>query len=343
MTGKRVLVTGGSGFIAGHCILQLLAQGYAVRTTVRSLAKETSARKTLEDAGMIHGEHLSFAAADLLEDTGWADAVAGMDFILHVASPVMPGHVDNENDVIVPACEGTLRVLRAARDAGVRRVVLTSAFHAVSWGHPHGDHVFTEKDWTVPDGPGVDAYGKSKTLAERAAWDFVSSHGGAPELTTMLPVAVMGPVMGREVTGANHVVQRLLTGTLRAFPDLYIPIVDVRDVAAAHILAMTHPDAAGERFLLSNGPAIAMKDIGAIIRAELGEAARRVPTRSMPSVVVRIVARFRKELRPFVRDLGYAKQTSNEKARRMLGWNPKAPRVAIVDAATSMLRSGLLG
>ncbi|SDF50640.1 aldehyde reductase [Dyella sp. 333MFSha] len=343
MTGKRVLVTGGSGFIAGHCILQLLAQGYAVRTTVRSLAKEASARKTLEDAVMIHGEHLSFAAADLLEDTGWADAVAGMDFILHVASPVMPGHVDNENDVIVPAREGTLRVLRAARDAGIRRVVLTSAFHAVSWGHPHEDHVFTEKDWTVPDGPGVDAYGKSKTLAERAAWDFVSSHGGAPELTTMLPVAVMGPVMGREVTGANHVVQRLLTGTLRAFPDLYIPIVDVRDVAAAHILAMTHPDAAGERFLLSNGPAIAMKDIGAIIRAELGEAARRVPTRSMPSVVVRIVARFRKELRPFVRDLGYAKQTSNEKARRMLGWNPKAPRVAIVDAARSMLRSGLLG
>jgi len=343
MTGKRVLVTGGSGFIAGHCILQLLAQGYAVRTTVRSLAKEASARKTLEDAGMIHGEHLSFAAADLLEDTGWADAVAGMDFILHVASPVMPGHVDNENDVIVPAREGTLRVLRAARDAGIRRVVLTSAFHAVSWGHPHGDHVFTEKDWTVPDGPGVDAYGKSKTLAERAAWDFVSSHGGAPELTTMLPVAVMGPVMGREVTGANHVVQRLLTGTLRAFPDLYIPIVDVRDVAAAHILAMTHPDAAGERFLLSNGPAIAMKDIGAIIKAELGEAARRVPTRSMPSVVVRIVARFRKELRPFVRDLGYAKQTSNEKARRMLGWNPKTPRVAIVDAAKSMLRSGLLG
>jgi len=343
MTGKRVLVTGGSGFIAGHCILQLLAQGYAVRTTVRSLAKEASARKTLEDAGMIHGEHLSFAAADLLEDTGWADAVAGMDFILHVASPVMPGHVDNENDVIVPAREGTLRVLRAARDAGVRRVVLTSAFHAVSWGHPDGDHVFTEKDWTVPDGPGVDAYGKSKTLAERAAWDFVSSHGGAPELTTMLPVAVMGPVMGREVTGANHVVQRLLTGTLRAFPDLYIPIVDVRDVAAAHILAMTHPEAAGERFLLSNGPAIAMKDIGAIIRAELGEAARRVPTRSMPSVVVRIVARFRKELRPFVRDLGYAKQTSNEKARRMLGWNPKTPRVAIVDAAKSMLRSGLLG
>ncbi|MDR6641143.1 nucleoside-diphosphate-sugar epimerase [Luteibacter sp. 1214] len=343
MTGKRVLVTGGSGFIAGHCILQLLAQGYAVRTTVRSLAREASARKTLEDARMIHGEHLSFAAADLLEDTGWADAVAGMDFILHVASPVMPGHVDNENDVIVPAREGTLRVLRAARDAGIRRVVLTSAFHAVSWGHPHEDHVFTEKDWTVPDGPGVDAYGKSKTLAERAAWDFVSSHGGAPELTTMLPVAVMGPVMGREVTGANHVVQRLLTGTLRAFPDLYIPIVDVRDVAAAHILAMTHPEAAGERFLLSNGPAVAMKDIGAIIRAELGEAARRVPTRSMPSVVVRIVARFRKELRPFVRDLGYAKQTSNEKARRMLGWNPKAPRVAIVDAARSMLRSGLLG
>lgn len=342
MTGKRVLVTGGSGFIAGHCILQLLAKGYIVRTTLRSLSKEASARKVLEEAGMTNGDHLSFVAADLLEDTGWAEAVAGVDGIFHVASPVMPGHVDNEDDVIVPAREGTLRVLRAARDAGVRRVVLTSAFHAVSWGHPHGDHVFTEKDWTVIDGPGVDAYGKSKTLAERAAWDFVSSDGGAPELTTMLPVAVMGPVMGREVTGANHVVQRLLTGAIRAFPDLYIPIVDVRDVGDAHIRAMTHPQAAGERFLLSNGRSVAMKDIGAIIKAELGEAADRVPSRSMPSLVVRIAARFRKELRPFVRDLGYAKQTSNEKARKLLGWNPRAPRAAIVDAAKSMLNRGLV-
>ena len=337
-----MLVTGGSGFIAGHCILQLLAQGYIVRTTLRSLSKEASARKVLEEAGMNNGGHLSFIAADLLEDTGWAEAVAGVDGVFHVASPVMPGHVDNEDDVIVPAREGTLRVLRAARDAGVRRVVLTSAFHAVSWGHPHGDHVFTEEDWTVLDGPGVDAYGKSKTLAERAAWDFVSSQGGALELTTMLPVAVMGPVMGREVTGANHVVQRLLTGTIRAFPDLYIPIVDVRDVADAHIRAMTHPQAAGERFLLSNGPAVAMKTIGAMIKAELGEAADRVPSRSMPSLVVRFAARFRKELRPFVRDLGYAKQTSNEKARQLLGWNPRAPGIAVVDAARSMLNRGII-
>lgn len=341
MTGKRVLVTGGSGFIAGHCILQLLAKGYIVRTTVRSLEKEAAARKILEDAGMTNGDHLSFVAADLLDDEGWTEATAGVDCIFHVASPVLPGHVDNEDDVIVPAREGTLRVLRAARDAGVRRIVLTSAFHAVGWGHPHGDHVFTEKDWTVLDGPGIDAYGKSKTLAERAAWDFVSSHNGALELTSMLPVAVMGPVMGRDVTGANHIIRRLLTGAIRAYPDLYIPIVDVRDVADAHIRAMTHPQAAGERFLLSNGPAVAMKDIGAMIKAELGEAANRVPIRSMPNLVVRFAARFRKELRPFVRDLGYAKQTSNEKARRLLGWNPTAPGKAIGDAARSMLNSGL--
>jgi len=343
MSEELVLVTGGSGFIAQHCILALLEAGYRVRTTLRSLSREAEVLSNLRTGGAEPGDRLSFAAADLTADDGWLEAAADCAYIIHGASPTPSGDQVREEDWIRPAVDGNLRVLRAARDAGIRRVVLTSAFHAVSWGHPHGDHVFTEKDWTVPDGPGVDAYGKSKTLAERAAWDFVSSHGGAPELTTMLPVAVMGPVMGREVTGANHVVQRLLTGTLRAFPDLYIPIVDVRDVAAAHILAMTHPDAAGERFLLSNGPAIAMKDIGAIIKAELGEAARRVPTRSMPSVVVRIVARFRKELRPFVRDLGYAKQTSNEKARRMLGWNPKTPRVAIVDAAKSMLRSGLLG
>jgi len=163
-----VLVTGGSGFIAGHCILQLLGQGFQVRTTVRSLRSEAGVRARLGEPGGA----LSFVAADLTSDAGWAEAVAGCDYVLHVASPVQPGAVANEDDLIVPAVEGTLRVLRAARDAGVRRVVLTSAFHAVGWGHPHDDHVFTEADWTVLDGPGVDAYGRSKTLAERAAWDF---------------------------------------------------------------------------------------------------------------------------------------------------------------------------
>jgi nucleoside-diphosphate-sugar epimerase len=342
MSQKRVLVTGGSGFIAGHCILQLLERDYLVRTSIRSLAKQDFVRGILGEAGMVGGDNLSFVAADLLSDKGWAEAVANVDFVLHVASPVQPGHVANENDLIIPARDGALRVLRAARDAGVKRLVLTSAFHAVSWGRPHDGRIFTENDWTQLDGPGVDAYGKSKTLAERAAWDFIAAEGGAIELTTMLPVAVMGPVMGNEISGANHIVQRMLNGDMPAFPNLFIPIIDVRDVASAHVLAMTSPGAAGERLLLSNGPPLAMKEIGAIIKGALGETAGRVPTRSIPDAAVRAMALFNAELRPFVPDLGYAKKTSNEKARTTLDWTPREPREAIVAAATSMVKRGLL-
>jgi nucleoside-diphosphate-sugar epimerase len=342
MAQTRVLVTGGSGFIAGHCILQLLERDHQVRTTIRSLAKEAAVRAVLEDAGIVRAANLSFFAADLMSEEGWAEAVADVDFVLHVASPVRPGQFANEDKLIVPARDGTLRVLRTARDAGVKRVVLTSAFHAVSWGHPHSDHTFTENDWTVLDGPGVDAYGKSKTLAERAAWDFMAAADGRLELTTMLPVAVMGPVMGKEISGANHLIQRMLDGAMPGFPNLYIPIVDVRDVASAHISAMSDPTAAGERFLLSNGRALAMKEIGAIIKAELGEEAKRVPSRSIPNLVLRVVALFNDEVRPFVPDLGYAKKTSNEKARRLLNWTPRDAREAIVAAAQSMVRKRLL-
>ncbi|BDG10769.1 SDR family oxidoreductase [Anaeromyxobacter paludicola] len=337
VTPARVLVTGGSGFIAGHCILQLLEQGHLVRTTVRALAKEGAVRAVLDEAGLVNGDHLRFAPADLTRDDGWDEAVAGIDFVLHVASPVRPGHVEDPDDLIVPAREGTLRVLRAARDAGVKRVVLTSAFHAVSWGHPHGDHTFAEEDWTVLDGPGVDAYGRSKTLAERAAWDFMAREGGTMELATMLPVAVMGPVMGRDISGANHIVAMMLDGKMPGFPRLFIPIVDVRDVAAAHVLAMKAAGAAGERFLLSNGPAIAMKEIGATIRAELGEAAKRVPTRAIPDLVVRLGALFSARFRAIAPDLGYAKRTSNEKARRVLGWTARDPHEAVVAAAESIV------
>lgn len=341
-TQKRVLVTGGSGFIAGHCVVQLLEQDYLVRATVRSLGKEVAVRSVLSEAGMAQGDNLSFVAADLTRDEGWAEAVVDIDYVLHVASPVQPGRVENEDDVIIPAREGTLRVLRAARDAGVTRVVLTSAFHAVSWGHAHDDHTFTETDWTTLDGPGVDAYAKSKTLAERAAWEFMATEGGPMELATMLPVAVMGPVMGREVSGSNHIIQNMLNGGIPAFPRLFFPIVDVRDVAAAHLLAMTNRQAANQRFLLSNGPALEMKEIGATIKAELGEVASRVPTRSIPNFVVRIGALFSAQFRTIAPDLGYAKRTSNEKARQMLGWTPRDPHEAIIAAAESMVRRNLV-
>ncbi|WP_250037515.1 SDR family oxidoreductase [Paractinoplanes maris] len=309
-----VLVTGGSGFIAGHCILQLLDQGYDVRATVRSLDR------TPDLPGV------TFVAADLLSDDGWAEAVRGCDHVLHVASPVQPGRVENEDDLIVPAREGTLRVLRAARDAGVQRVVLTSAFHAVGWGHPHDDHVFTEDDWTVLDGPGTDAYGRSKTLAERAAWELLD--GAATGLTTILPVAVMGPVLGdHKVSGANHIVEQMLEGRMPGFPNLYIPIVDVRDVAAAHLAAMTAEGAAGQRFLLAGGPALRMEQIGAILREHLGDAAKLVPTTTIPD----------ERLRGTVPDLGYERKVSSEKARRVLGWTSRSAEQAIVAAGESMV------
>ncbi|HEX4443356.1 MAG TPA: aldehyde reductase [Galbitalea sp.] len=337
-----VLVTGGSGFIAGHVILQLLEQGYRVRTTVRSLDREESVRSILANAGMTNGRNLTFVAADLTSDEGWPDAVAGVDFVQHVASPVQPGHVENEDDLIIPAREGALRVLRAAQAAGVSRVVLTSAFHAVSWGHPHDDHVFTDDDWTVLDGPGVDAYGKSKTLAERAAWDFIRSEVGTMQLTTILPVAVMGSVMGKDISGSNHIVKTMLDGGMPGFPHLYIPVVDVRDVASAHLLAMTTADAAGQRFLISSGPVLSMTQVGDILKSHLGDAAKNVPTRTIPNFVVRVGAIFSPEFRPIVPDLDYRKRMSSEKAQRLLGWMARSPEDAIVTAGESMVRQGLI-
>ena len=343
MTDSLVLVTGGSGFIAGHCILQLLDHGYRVRTTVRSLTREGSVREVLARAGMTRGDALEFVVADLTRDDGWADAVVGVDTVLHVASPVRPGKVADEDELINPAVDGTLRVLRAARDAGVRRVVLTSAFHAVGFGHPHAHDRFTEDDWSPIDGPGVDAYGRSKILSERAAWEFVASEGRDLELVVLLPVAVMGPLMGTEISGSNRLIQRLLAGEMPGLPRLSIPIVDVRDVAAAHVASIDAPAAAGQRILLASGePAIAMSAIAAVLRDHLGEAAAKVPTRRIPDLVVRVGALVNAELRSSAAELGLVKQVSIDKARRILGFAPRPSEEAIVAAGTSLVAARLI-
>ncbi|WP_349428887.1 NAD-dependent epimerase/dehydratase family protein [Microbacterium sp. LWS13-1.2] len=341
---SQVLVTGGSGFIAGHVITHLLAQGHTVRSTIRSLRKENSVRTMLRDAGVTRDEALTFVEADLMDDAGWADAVAGMDHVIHLASPLHTGKVKDEEEVIAPARDGALRVLRAARDAGIKRVVLTSAFHAVGFGHGHIDHVFTEDDWSPLNGPGVDVYGRSKILAEKAAWDFIAQPGMTMELTTILPVAVMGPVMGEDVSGANHIIHNSLSGAMPGYPNMFVPIVDVRDVAAAHVAAMTAAGAAGERFLVGTGePAIAMKEIGAILKAELGDKASKVPSRSIPDVVVRLTALFRDEFKSVAADLGYVKRVSNTKTVTVLGITPRPAREAIVTAGRSMIARGFAG
>ena len=253
MTGETILVTGGSGFVGAHCILQLLDKGYRVRTTVRSLARETDVRAMVRQGGADPGDRLEFAAADLTQDAGWPEAVAGCTYVLHVASPFPPAAPKHEDELIIPAREGALRVLRAARDAGVKRVVLTSSYAAIGYGQPQQSAPFDETNWTNPNGDDVRAYTKSKTLAERAAWDFIAKEGGALELAVVNPVGVFGPVLGSDYSTSILLVQRLMDGAMPGCPRLWFGLVDVRDVADMHLRCMTDPAAKGERFLAVAG------------------------------------------------------------------------------------------
>ena len=339
---STVLVTGGSGFIAGHSILQLLAQGHQVRTTVRDLKRENDVRATLRRAGADPGNRLTFFAADLNSDAGWPQAVSGCDYVLHVASPFPAAIPKHENDLIVPAREGALRVLRAARDAGVKRVVLTSSFAAVGYGHEPRTGAFNEHDWTEPDAPGLGAYVKSKTIAERAAWAFISREGGSLELSVVNPVGVFGPVLSADYATSILLVQKLMDGALPGCPRLDFGIVDVRDVADLHIRAMTHPAAKGERFLAVSGDFLSMLEIGKILKQRLGPAARRVPTRELPNWLLRLAAFADPSVRLILPELGKPKNATGEKARRLLGWTPRSREDALVATAQSLLDLGLL-
>ena len=342
MSGELVLVTGGSGFIATHCILQLLAAGHRVRTTVRSLGREPEVRATLKAAGADAGDRLAFFAADLTADAGWAAAAAGCDFVQHVASPFPINVPKHEDELIVPAREGALRVLRASRDAGVKRVVQTSSFAAVGYGHPQMPRPFNEHDWTNVDGPGLTAYAKSKTLAERAAWDFMAREGGAMELAVVNPVGVFGPVLGADFSTSIEIVKRMLDGAVPALPCITFGVVDVRDVADLHLKAMTAPEAAGERFLAVAGDFLSMRDIALVLRQRLGDAARRVPTRELPDWLVRVVALVDQSAGQIVPELGKRKNATSEKARRTLGWSPRSAEDALVATAESLVRLGLV-
>ncbi len=342
MSGELVLVTGGSGFIATHCMLQLLAAGYRVRTTVRSLAREAEVRATLKAAGADAGDRLAFFAADLTADAGWAEAAAGCDFVLHVASPFPVNVPRHEDELIVPAREGALRVLRAARDAGVKRVVQTSSFAAIGYGHAEIARPFNEHDWTAPEGGGVTAYAKSKTLAERAAWNFMPREGGDMELSVVNPVGVFGPALGADFSTSIEIIKRMMDGVLPALPRVTFGVVDVRDVADLHLRAMTDPAAAGERFLAVAGEFVAMRDIGLMLRRRMGSAGRRVPTRELPDWVLRVVALVDPSVRQIVPELGKRKTASSEKAQRVLGWSPRSAEDAVVATAESLVRLGLL-
>ncbi|HYK35874.1 MAG TPA: aldehyde reductase [Alloacidobacterium sp.] len=342
MGNELVLVTGGSGFIGAHCILQLLNAGYRVRTTVRYLKREPDVRAMLKEGGAEPDDRLSFVAADLTSDAGWPEAVAGCDFVLHVASPLPPSVPKDENELIVPAREGALRVLRAARDAGVKRVVLTSSFAAIGYGHQPQSAAFDETDWTNINGDDLTAYTKSKTLAERAAWDFIAREGGSLELAAVNPVGVFGPVLGSDYSASIILIQRLMDGALPGCPKLDFGVVDVRDVAGLHLLAMTHPAAKGERFLAVAGDFMWIREMAKVLKDRMGASAKRVPSRELPNWLLHLASLRDPAIKLILPELGKVKNGTGEKAIRMLGWAPRSKEDALVATAESLSRLGLL-
>jgi nucleoside-diphosphate-sugar epimerase len=343
MEMARVLVTGGTGFVAAHCLVQLLAAGHETRTTVRDLARESDVRAMLRQGGAGEAdERLTLFRADLNADAGWAEAAAGCEYVLHVASPFPSTVPKDANDLIAPARDGALRVLRAARDAGVKRVVLTSSFAAIGYGAKDRTTAFTEEDWTNLADASVQPYQKSKTIAERAAWDFITREGGGLELAVVNPVGVFGPVLGPDYSTSILFVKRLLDGSVPGCPDLWFGGVDVRDVADLHLEAMTNPAARGERFLSTGGDFVSVLQIARNLKEDLGAAARKVPTRSLPKWLMRAVALFDPEVRGILPEVGKHKNASNEKARRLLGWSPRSPREAVLASGQSLLQLGLV-
>lgn len=338
---SAVLVTGGSGFVGSYCILQLLAEGHTVRTTVRNLAREGDVRAMLKTGGADARDRLSFFAADLENDKGWSEAATGCDYVLHVASPIPVAVPKDESELIVPAREGALRVLRAARDAGVKRVVLTSSFAAIGYGLKPQTAPFDESSWTDINGYGASPYIKSKTIAERAAWDFVAKEGGT-ELAVVNPVVILGPVLGADYSPSIMIVQRMMDGTIPGCPQRWFGIVDVRDVADLHVRAMTHPAASGQRFLCTAGDFMSMLEIAKVLKARMGAAGAKVPARQLPNWLVRLASLRDPALKQLLPELGKQKNGTNAKARGLLGWKPRSSEDAIVASAESLIRLGLL-
>ena len=335
-----VLVTGGSGYIASWCVARLLDEGYSVRTTVRSLAREAEARRAIATvASAARGGELAFFAADLEGDAGWREAAAGCRFVLHVASPLGMSAPRDAEVLIRPARDGALRVLRAAVAAGAERVVMTSSVAAIGSGHGPGR--YDETTWTNLTAKDVPAYDQSKTIAERAAWDFVGKSGGAMTLSTVNPVFVVGPAMSADYSGSLMVISRLLKGELQGIPNLGFAYVDVRDVADLHFRAMLSPDAAGERFIASAG-FYWLGEVAAILREELGLAARKVPKWRFPDLLVRLVAIYDRPIKTVLQLLSQRIDFDAGKAQRVLGWRPRPAREAILECAHSLIRLKLV-
>lgn len=337
---QTVLVTGGSGFLGGWCLVELLQRGYRTRTTVRDLSREAQVRANVGSRVEV-GDRLTVTAADLLADEGWEEAIAGCDYVLHVASPFPPAQPKDPDDLIVPARDGTLRVLRHSVATGVTRVVVTSSVAAVRNGaadHGNRDRELTEADWSDPDNTRLTPYTRSKTIAELAAWEYMREQGQEQNLVTVQPGAIVGPLLGEDRSYSLEAVERMLTGRMPGVPRLGFSFIDVRDVATLEVAAMTAPEAGGQR-LIAAGSFLWLSDVATILRERLGADAGKVPRRGVPNVAVRAMAIFDPTLRTIVGDLGRKTTYSLANAERRVGWAPRPVEDTIVDCAQSLLEA----
>ena len=340
VSSKPILVTGASGFVAIHTIIQLLEQGYKVRGTIRSLSKEAEVRETILKYVQAN-DRLEILSADLEQDAGWDEAMNGIEYVLHVASPFPLFEPKHEDELIVPAVQGTLRVLRAAHKARIKRVIQVSSNAAISSGHDGENKVFTEDDWTNLDKVG--AYPKSKTLAERAAWKFINGaeNTNNMELATINPPLILGPIPNKNFRTSVELIRTFMLGQVPGVGRIKMGLVDVRDVAAAIILAMQTPEAAGNRFLCSGG-VLWLKEIVEILHKNYAVRGYKIPTFQFPSFSIRLIALFDKKIRLVTNSLDWDYDLSSEKAKRILKWNPRTNEEAILSMAESLIEQGLL-
>ncbi|KFL25009.1 hypothetical protein JP74_21870 [Devosia sp. 17-2-E-8] len=334
-----VLLTGISGFLGGHVALQLLRRGFRVRGSVRDLGKAEKVRATMARHGA-DIDRLEFVALDLLADAGWREALADVRYLQHTASPFFTTMPADRMDLIRPAVEGTERAIGAALAGDVERIVLTSSMAAIAYGHEPARRDFSAADWTNLSGPGVNAYTESKTLAERRAWEMVDGAGRHGLLTTINPSVLLGPLLDDDPGTSAALVGRLLDGSVPAAPRIAFGIVDVRDVAALHVAAMTDPRAAGQRLPISEATVSLIEASRALAKA-LPEQARKVPRFEMPDWLVRLYALFDSDVRGNLGELGIYKTIDSTAARAILG-HPLIPATdAVIASARSLLAEKL--
>jgi nucleoside-diphosphate-sugar epimerase len=339
----KVLVTGGSGFVAMRVILQLLQQGYKVCTTIRNSSSKEKIIAVLRAHGVSNLERLTFIEAELTRDDNWAVAMQGCKYILSVASPVFFEGPKDEKEAIRPAVEGILLVLKFARQCGVKRVVMTSNFGAVGFSQTNKKRETNEDDWTDVNLKGLSLYEKSKTLAEKAAWDFIKKEGGNLEFATINAVAIYGPSLGGHISGSFHLLTNLLNGSMKLVPNIPLNVVDVRDVADLHIRAMIHPDAGGQRFIASADGQITLPEIAALLKNRMPQVAEKVSLKKMPDFIIKIGALINTRARQGVVFLNMNRKVSNAKAKRVLNWRPVASQEeTILAAVESIVKYGLI-